>query len=163
MNRFIPFQCCVLFVHQRMLFSCASKLMKIPKDAWVGVPLHYACAFGASKDVVEYLIMNENDCVRCINRFRQIPLHVACGSQCSKDLAALLIAEDTMTLEIADKEYMMPLHLVCDNGAELGLVQELIPAYPLACIAQTKKGGATPLQIAVAYTSQLLDELLFQY
>jgi ankyrin repeat protein len=119
------------------------------KDTWVGAPLHYACAFGASKDVVDYLTMNENDCVRFINRRKQIPLHLACGSQCSKEVAALLIAEYPMTLEMADEECMMPLHRACDNGADLELVKELIPEYPLACIAQTKY-GATPLHIAVA-------------
>jgi hypothetical protein len=123
-------------------------------DTFVGAPLHYACAFGASEDVVDYLTMNENDCVRFINNRRQIPLHLACGSQSSKEVAALLIADDPMTLEIADEECMMPLHLACDNGAELELVQELIPEYPLACIAQTNY-GATPLHIAVARRAPL--------
>lgn len=119
------------------------------KDTWVGAPLHYACAFGASEMVVDYLTMNENDCLRFINRRKQIPLHLACGSQCSKEVAALLIADDPMTLEMADEECMLPLHLACDNGGGLELVQELIPEYPLACIAQTNY-GATPLHIAVA-------------
>jgi ankyrin repeat protein len=123
-------------------------------DTWVGTPLHFACAFGASNEVVDYLILNENACVRLINHYRQIPLHVACGAQCTKQVAALLIADDPMTLEIADKDCMMPLHLACDNGAELGLVQELIPEYPLACIAQTNN-GATPLHIAVARRASL--------
>jgi ankyrin repeat protein len=124
------------------------------KDTGVGAPLHFACAFGASEDVVDYLTMNENDCVRFINGRKQIPLHLACGSQCSKEVAALLIADDPMTLEMADEECMMPLHLACDNGAELELVKELIPEYPLACIAQTMY-GATPLHIAVARRAPL--------
>jgi hypothetical protein len=58
----------------------------------------------------------------------------------------LLIEQDPLTLEIADEGGTMPLDLAFNDGSELGLVQAIIPEYPLAFIARSNAG-------------RLLDEL----
>lgn len=45
-------------------------------DALVGTPVHYACAYKASLDIVKYLVKEEPGALRESNQFARMPLHM---------------------------------------------------------------------------------------
>ena len=122
---------------------------------WVGTCLDCACSYRAPCNVVEFLLQQEPKAITAVNRFGQTPLHLCCASSNAfPEVISLLIKRNAGALKRGDKYGCTSLHVACENNASAKVVEQLISAYPAACIDQSKS-GCTPLNLAISQGAEL--------
>jgi hypothetical protein len=152
---------CALGASMTAIRECyeAHKIAIHEKDVWIGTPrirtpLHYACIYGASREVIKYLVgINANLLVESDER-KLTPLHMAIISEAKPKVVSFLIKASSASLQMVDMNGMMPLHLACESDTDIDVVKELIREYSLACVARNSD-GSTPLHIAVGRKAHL--------
>lgn len=113
------------------------------------LPLHAACSFQATADVVEALLRAYPGGASQPNSAGNLPIHQAAMWQSSTDTMELLLAKYPEGATVRNQYGSLPLHMAASNQASPEVVRLLINAYPDALHLQNDD-GMTPLDLALA-------------
>ena len=115
------------------------------------LPLHHACANGASPEVIKLLIDAFPDGKIQQDNQKRTPLHFYATRNNDNPTNMALNAEllsDTGAAELADGGGMLPMHYACAYGTHPAVLQVLADSYPASLQAQ-ENHGRTPMHLAM--------------
>lgn len=115
------------------------------------LPLHHACANGASPEVIKLLIDAFPEGKLQQDNQKRTPLHFYSTRNNDNPANMALNAEllsDTGAAELADGGGMLPLHYACAYGTHPAVLQVIADAYPMSLQAQ-ENHGRTPMHLAM--------------
>lgn len=113
------------------------------------LPLHAACSFQATAEVVDTLIRAYPTAVTQANTAGNLPIHQACMWQAPAETVELLLQKYPEGATVRNQYGSLPLHMAASNQASPEVVRLLIEAYPDALHLQNDD-GMTPLDLALA-------------
>lgn len=113
------------------------------------LPLHAACSFQATVDVVDALLAAYPGGATQPNAAGNLPIHQAAMWQAPVETVELLLAKYPEGATIRNQYGSLPLHMAASNQASQDVVRLLISAYPDALHLQNDD-GMTPLDLALA-------------
>ena len=113
------------------------------------LPLHAACSFQASQDVVDALLKAYPQGASLPNGVGNLPLHQAAMWQAPPDTVELLLVHYPEGASARNQYGSLPLHMAASNQASSEVVKLLVDAYPDALHLQNDD-GMTPLDLALA-------------
>jgi len=113
------------------------------------LPLHAACSFQATSDVVEALLKSYPGGASQPNGAGNLPVHQAAMWQSPIETVELLISRHPEGATVRNQYGSLPLHQAASNQAAPEVVRLLIDAYPDALHLQNDD-GMTPLDLALA-------------
>ena len=113
------------------------------------LPLHAACSFQATPDVVETLLRAFPSAASQPNATGNLPLHQAAMWQAPVESVDILLARYPEGATVRNQYGSLPLHMAASNQATPEVVRLLISAYPDALHLQNDD-GMTPLDLALA-------------
>lgn len=113
------------------------------------LPLHAACSFQASQDVVDALLKAYPQGASLPNGVGNLPLHQAAMWQAPPDTVELLLVHHPEGASTRNQYGSLPLHMAASNQANSEVVKLLVDAYPDALHLQNDD-GMTPLDLALA-------------
>ncbi|CAB9500695.1 Ankyrin Repeat [Seminavis robusta] len=120
-------------------------------DSHGWLPLHHACANGASPDVLRILIDAYPDGKITQDSLNRTPLHFY-ATRNSDNLASMVenveLLCDSGAAELTDKGGMLPMHYACAYGTSDVVLKVLADAYPDSLTAREQK-GRTPMHLAM--------------
>ena len=152
-----PSVCCDFgaFV-QRLTFdlTLASQNPAFPEEASRlndrgNLPLHAACSFQATADVVESLLKAYPGGASQPNSAGNLPIHQAAMWQAPQDTVELLLSRHPEGATVRNQYGSLPLHMAASNQASVEVLRILIDSYPDALHLQNDD-GMTPLDLALA-------------
>jgi ankyrin repeat protein len=108
------------------------------------LPLHYACRYKATLEVVQFLVKRNPTALKTANNNGWSPLHLACNSQAPLEAVQFLVERNPTALETTNNNGWSPLHLACNSQASLEVVQFLVERNP-AALETADNGGWLPL------------------
>lgn len=112
------------------------------------LPLHAACSFQATADVVEALLKAYPGGASQPNSAGNLPIHQAAMWQAPLDTVELLLARHPEGATVRNQYGSLPLHMAASNQASPEVVRLLIDSYPDALHLQNDD-GMTPLDLAL--------------
>ena len=135
-------------------------------DRFSWLPLHYACANGASEEVLVVLTNAFPPSKVAIDKRGRTPLHFSVGNEEHMPTpAAVEILSGSGAARCADENGSIPLHYACAYGATVEVLQILLEAVPASTTAVDFK-GRTPLHFAMGNAEKsyapMIVELLLQ-
>jgi len=113
------------------------------------LPLHAACSFQATADVIEVLLKAFPGGASQPNSAGNLPIHQAAMWQAPVESVELLLSRYPEGATVRNQYGSLPLHMAASNQASQEVVRLLIEAYPDALHLQNDD-GMTPLDLAVA-------------
>mmetsp|Transcript_13332 Transcript_13332/g.20304 ORF Transcript_13332/g.20304 Transcript_13332/m.20304 type:complete len:579 (+) Transcript_13332:167-1903(+) len=113
------------------------------------LPLHAACSFQATADVIEALLKAYPGGASQPNSAGNLPIHQAAMWQAPTPTVELLLSRHPEGATVRNQYGSLPLHMAASNQASLEVVKLLIDAYPDALHLQNDD-GMTPLDLALA-------------
>ncbi|KAL7460326.1 hypothetical protein ACHAXS_000786 [Conticribra weissflogii] len=113
------------------------------------LPLHAACSFQASQDVVDALLKAYPQGASQPNGVGNLPLHQAAMWQAPADTVELLLVHHPDGATCRNQYGSLPLHMAASNQASVEVVKLLVEAYPDALHLQNDD-GMTPLDLALS-------------
>mmetsp|Transcript_13544 Transcript_13544/g.28606 ORF Transcript_13544/g.28606 Transcript_13544/m.28606 type:complete len:598 (-) Transcript_13544:173-1966(-) len=113
------------------------------------LPLHAACSFQASQDVIDALLKAYPQGASQPNGVGNLPLHQAAMWQAPADAVELLLVHHPDGATCRNQYGSLPLHMAASNQASVEVVKLLVDAYPDALHLQNDD-GMTPLDLALA-------------
>jgi len=113
------------------------------------LPLHAACSFQASSDVIESLLRAYPGGASQPNGAGNLPIHQAAMWQAPLETAELLLSRHPEGATVRNQYGSLPLHMAASNQASPEAVRLLIESYPDALHLQNDD-GMTPLDLALA-------------
>ena len=113
------------------------------------LPLHAACSFQASQDVVESLLKAYPGGASQPNSAGNLPIHQAAMWQAPVETVELLLSRYPEGATVRNQYGSLPLHMAASNQASPEVVRLLIDSYPDALHLQNDD-GMTPLDLALA-------------
>lgn len=113
------------------------------------LPLHAACSFQASADVVEALLTAYPGGASQPNAAGNLPIHQAAMWQAPVETIELLCARYPEGTTVRNQYGSLPLHMAASNQASQEVIRVLINSYPDALHLQNDD-GMTPLDLALA-------------
>ncbi|KAG7356140.1 ankyrin repeat domain protein [Nitzschia inconspicua] len=123
--------------------------------AWVDnhgwLPLHHACANGASTDVLKILTNAYPEGKTAQDNNSRTPLHFYAFRNSENPIAMAAnvgMLCDTGAAAISDHGGMLPIHYACAYGTSPAVLKVLADAYPGSVIAKENK-GRTPMHLAM--------------
>jgi ankyrin repeat protein len=120
-------------------------------DSHGWLPLHHACANGASSDVLRILIEAYPDSKITQDSLNRTPLHFYATRNSDNPTAMVENVEmlcDSGAAELTDKGGMLPMHYACAYGTNPVVLAVLADAYPDSLTAREQK-GRTPMHLAM--------------
>jgi ankyrin repeat protein len=120
----------------------------------IGTPLHYACFYDTSIDLIQYLIMKEPKSLARVNIDGRTPFLLTClNSNVNTNLDIVsVVGMLSINTSRSDRFGNKPLHLVCSNVKPTIELIELIASVTKDVNAfAMNRSGQTPLHLAVAY------------
>ena len=125
------------------------------------LPLHAACSFQASQEVIDALLKAYPGGASQSNNVGNLPIHQAAMWQAPVDTIELLLSRYPEGATVRNQYGSLPLHMAASNQATPEAVKLLIDAYPDALHLQNDD-GMTPLDLALAdpSTSEAVFALL---
>lgn len=122
-------------------------------------PLHMAIASGASKTVLEALILEAEDVGQMTNKFGETPLHVAVSKRTKEDdVVDLVLTGCYGAACLPDKKNKnLPLHVAVMHGCSLYVAKRLLATFPMAAQQRNvNKKRALELAIAASCTEDVI-------
>jgi ankyrin repeat protein len=120
-------------------------------DSHGWLPLHHACANGASPDVLQVLSTAVPESKITQDNQNRTPLHFY-ATRNSDNPAAMAInvglLSDTGAAELPDRGGMLPMHYACAYGTSPAVLKVLVQSYPESLLAKENK-GRTPMHLAM--------------
>jgi ankyrin repeat protein len=113
------------------------------------LPLHAACSFQATADVIEALLKSYPGGASQPNSAGNLPIHQAGMWQAPVDTVELLLSRYPEGATVRNQYGSLPLHMAASNQASPEVVRLLIDSYPDALHLQNDD-GMTPLDLALA-------------
>jgi stage V sporulation protein K len=113
------------------------------------LPLHAACSFQATPDVVESLLRAFSSAASQPNATGNLPLHQAAMWQAPVESVEILLSRYPEGATVRNQYGSLALHMAASNQAPPEVVRLLIAAYPDALHLQNDD-GMTPLDLALA-------------
>ena len=113
------------------------------------LPLHAACSFQATPEVVEALLRASPGACSQPNSAGNLPIHQAAMWQAPIETVELLIQRHPEGATARNQYGSLPLHMAASNQASSEVIRLLIDAYPDALHLQNDD-GMTPLDLALA-------------
>lgn len=113
------------------------------------LPLHAACSFQATVDVVEALLRAYPGGASQPNSAGNLPIHQAAMWQAPVETVELLLSRYPEGATVRNQYGSLPLHMAASNQATQEVVRLLIAAYSDALHLQNDD-GMTPLDLALA-------------
>jgi ankyrin repeat protein len=113
------------------------------------LPLHAACSFQATADVVEALLKAYPGGSSQPNTVGNLPIHQAAMWQAPVETVEVLLARHPEGATVRNQYGSLPLHMAASNRATPEVVSILIDAYPDALHLQNDD-GMTPLDLILA-------------
>lgn len=113
------------------------------------LPLHAACSFQATQDVVEALLKAYPGGASQPNSAGNLPIHQAAMWQAPVETVELLLSRYPEGATVRNQYGSLPLHMAASNQASQEVVRLLIDSYPDALHLQNDD-GMTPLDLALA-------------
>jgi len=123
------------------------------------LPLHAACSFQATADVVETLLRAYPGGASQPNGVGNLPIHQAAMWQAPVETVEVLLARHPEGATVRNQYGSLPLHMAASNRASPEVVKLLIEAYPDALHLQNDD-GMTPLDLAMADQSVVNDQVI---
>eukprot|EP00980_Cylindrotheca_fusiformis_P003850 scaffold858_cov123-Cylindrotheca_fusiformis.AAC.26 len=123
------------------------------------LPLHTACSFQASADVVETLLRAYPGGASQPNGVGNLPIHQAAMWQAPTAAVEILLSRHADGASVRNQQGSLPLHLAASSRASPEVVKLLIDAYPDAVHLQNDD-GMTPLDLAMADDTMANDQVL---
>jgi len=113
------------------------------------LPLHNACSFQPTRDVVDVLLKAYPQGITHANSVGNLPIHQACMWQASGEVIELLLSRYADACSIRNQYGSLPLHMAASNQASANVIEFLINAYSDALHLQNDD-GMTPLDLALS-------------
>lgn len=113
------------------------------------LPLHAACSFQATPEVIETLLRACPGAASQPNSAGNLPIHQAAMWQAPPETVQLLLNKYPQGATVRNQYGSLPLHMAASNQASSELLRLLIDAYPDALHLQNDD-GMTPLDLALA-------------
>lgn len=113
------------------------------------LPLHAACSFQATADVIEVLLKAYPGGASQPNSAGNLPIHQAAMWQAPLETVQLLLSRYPEGATVRNQYGSLPLHMAASNQASVEVVRLLIDSYPDALHLQNDD-GMTPLDLALA-------------
>ena len=123
------------------------------------LPLHAACSFQASQDVVEALLKAYPAGAAQPNGVGNLPLHQAAMWQAEASTVEILLLHHPEGATCRNQYGSLPLHMAASNQASVDVVKLLIEAYPDALHLQNDD-GMTPIDLALADETNASDAII---
>ena len=123
------------------------------------LPLHAACSFQATADVVETLLKAYPGGASQPNGVGNLPIHQAAMWQAPLETVQVLLARHPEGATVRNQYGSLPLHMAASNRATPEVVKLLIDAYPDALHLQNDD-GMTPLDLAMADETMVNDQVV---
>lgn len=123
------------------------------------LPLHAACSFQATADVIEVLLRAYPGGASQPNGVGNLPIHQAAMWQAPVETVEVLLVRHPEGATIRNQYGSLPLHLAASNRASPEVVKLLIDAYPDALHLQNDD-GMTPLDLAMADEAMVNDQVV---
>ena len=120
-------------------------------DSHGWLPLHHACANGASPEVLQILTSTNPDSKIMQDNQNRTPLHFYAtrNSDNPASMAAnVALLSDTGAAELPDRGGMLPMHYACAYGTHPAVLKVLADAYPGSLTTKENK-GRTPMHLAM--------------
>lgn len=113
------------------------------------LPLHAACSFQASQEVIDALLKAYPGGASQPNNVGNLPIHQAAMWQAPVDTIELLLTRYPEGATVRNQYGSLPLHMAASNQSSTESVKLLIDAYPDSLHLQNDD-GMTPLDLALA-------------
>ncbi len=123
------------------------------------LPLHAACSFQATADVVEVLLRAYPGGASQPNGVGNLPIHQASMWQAPVETVEVLLVRHPEGATVRNQYGSLPLHMAASNRATPEVVKLLIDAYPDALHLQNDD-GMTPLDLAMADEAMVNDQVV---
>lgn len=120
-------------------------------DSHGWLPLHHACANGASTEVLQILTAAYGESKMVQDNQNRTPLHFYATRNADNPNAMATNVEllsDTGAAELPDRGGMLPMHYACAYGTNPIVLKVLADAYPDSLTAKENK-GRTPMHLAM--------------
>jgi ankyrin repeat protein len=115
------------------------------------LPLHHACANGASPEVIKILVDAYPAGKVTQDKQSRTPLHFYATRNSDNPAAMAMNAEllsDTGAAALSDRSGMLPIHYACAYGTHLVVLKVLAKAHPASLTAK-ENNGRTPMHLAM--------------
>jgi ankyrin repeat protein len=98
------------------------------------LPLHYACGYEQSLDVVKHLVLLRPSAVKvAASNEKRLPLHYACSKSSAPGVIPYLLEQHPEAAAMpTDREEWLPLHFACRSGLCVENIDSLLKAFPNA-------------------------------
>jgi Ankyrin repeats (3 copies) len=123
------------------------------------LPLHAACSFQATADVVETLLRAYPGGASQPNGVGNLPIHQAAMWQAPVETVEVLLSRHPEGATVRNQYGSLPLHMAASNRATPEVVKLLIDAYPDALHLQNDD-GMTPLDLAMSDQTMVNDQVI---
>ncbi len=118
------------------------------------LPLHYACLFKASPDVIKMLFEAYPQAAKVQCRFgKTLPLHYACSCNESLEIIKIILDAYPNGAKVQNSKGDLPLHYACHYNASPDVIKMLLEANPQAAEVQSEHG--LPLHAACSSNASL--------
>jgi len=112
------------------------------------LPLHIACASGASLGVIQRLLQVYPIAAKKQDKNGSLPLHIACRANASIIVIRALLDAFSDGAHFQDADCRLPLHWACHVGAPEPEISALLQAFPEGAQLTEAKYGYLPLHVA---------------
>jgi len=167
-GRFPLHQAIILGLSVEVIQALSSPIAIKAKLSDERTPLHLACEFGSSLDVVSTLLEIYPEAVREKNDDGDTPLHCACADNASLEVVSALLNVWPDVVREKDSEGWTPLHCACgifgsdeessldeeNRYVSLEVVSVLLDAWPDA-VREMENNGYTPIHGAIMNNASL--------